>query len=180
MIVTTHQPEPIIVNDLVYLFYDTDNYKHTDLAQSLPYARSCGGLLTFPRDRFVSLETGVPQPCRVVTKPFVVDQPRVFLNAATWGSGSIEVEVLTPDWNVIPGFTAKDSNVIKGNALNHPVRWKGNSDLGALTGKPVRLKLNMTDARIHAMYFDTVDRPLKELQPLSATGSSYAELPVDR
>jgi hypothetical protein len=115
-----------------------------------------------------------------VTKPFVVDQSRVFLNAATWGSGSIEMEVLTPAWNVIPGFTAKDSNVIKGNALNHPVRWKGNSDLGALTSKPVRLKFNMTDARIHAMYFDTVDRPLKELRPLSATGSSQAELPVDR
>jgi hypothetical protein len=180
MIATTNQAEPIIVNDQVYLFYDAANYKHTDLDSRRPYSRTCGALLTFPRDRFVSLETGVPQPCRVVTKPFVVEQPKVFLNAATWGNGTIEAEVLRRDWSSVTGFTAKESIIIKGNALNHPVRWKGNPDLGGLIGKEVRLKLNMTDARVHAMYFDTKDRPLKELSPLSAIGSSYAELPVER
>ncbi len=48
-----------------------------------------------------------------------------------------------------------------------------------LLGQEVRLKLNMTDARLHAMHFDAEDRPLKELPPLPATGSGYAELPVD-
>lgn len=180
MITTGNQAEPAIVNDQVYLFYGAANYKHTAADLSRPNSRKVGGLLTFPRDRFVSLETGVPQPCRVVTKPFVVEQPKVFLNAATWGSGTIEVEVLTREWRSIAGFTAKESNVIKGNALNHPVRWKGNPDLGGLVGKEVRLKLNMSDARVHAMYFETKDRPLKNLPPLSAAGSSHAELPLER
>jgi hypothetical protein len=180
MITIGNQPEPIIVNDQVYLYYEACNFKHTDADEGRPHSRVTGGLATFPRDRFVSLETGVPQPCRVVTKPFVVQDPKVFLNAGTWGEGAIEVEVLNRDWKRVPGYTAKDSQVIKGNALNHPVRWKDKADMGGLVGKEVRLKFNMTDARMHALYYDTNERPLKALPALSATGSSHAQLPVDR
>lgn len=176
-LLTGDQPEPIIINDQVYLFYEACNYKHNDDFYR-PHSLVTGALCTFPRDRFVSLSTGVPQPCRVVTKPLVVEHPLLFLNAATWGEGSIQVEVLGRDWLPIKGFTAKESNVIKGNALNHPVRWNG-SNLGALMGKEVRLKFNMVDARLHAMTSETEDRPLKERPALAATGSGYAELPVD-
>ena len=175
----THQSEPIIVNDQVYLYYEACNYKHTDLDSKRPESRITGGLCSFPRDRLVSLTTGDPQPCRVVTKPFVVRYPKLFLNAATWGNGTIHVEVLTRDWNAIDGFTAKESLVIKGNALSHPARWKENVDLASLVGKEVRLKFNMSDARLHALYFDTADRPLKELPALPAHGSGHAGLPVE-
>jgi hypothetical protein len=37
----------------------------------------------------------------------------------------------------------------------------------------------MIKARLHALYFDTHDRPLKELPPMRPAGSGYAELPVD-
>ncbi len=173
------QYEPIIVNDQVYLFYEAANYKHTNADSSRPEARITGGLCTFPRDRFVSLETGVPQPCRVVTKPFVVRHPKLFLNAATWGSGHIRVEVLTRGWTSVEGFTAKVATDIQGNALHHPVRWTANSDLTRLIGKEVRLKFHMTDARLHALYLDTKDRDLKPLPPLPSTGSSHAELPTE-
>jgi hypothetical protein len=114
-----------------------------------------------------------------VTKPLVVEHPKLFLNAATWGDGAIQVEVLARDWRPLPGFTAQQADVIRGNALNHPVRWQDNPDLARLVGKEVRLKFNMTDARLHALNFDTEERVLKELPPLRATGSGYAELPVD-
>ena len=179
MITTGDQPEPIIVNDQVYIFYQAANFDHTASDGLRPHGEITGALCTFTRDRFVSLETGVPPPCRVVTKPFVIEHPKLFLNAATWGDGTIQVEVLGRDWRSIDGFTAQEANVIKGNALNHPVHWKGNEDLGRLVGKEVRLKFNMADARLHAMHFDTEERPLKELPPLPATGSGYAEVPVD-
>lgn len=179
MITIGDQPEPIILNDQVYLFYQACNTNHSTKDERSPNAVVSGGLCTFTRDRFVSLETGIPQPCRVVTKPFVIEHPKLFLNAAAWGDGTIQVEVLARDWRVIKGFTAKDANIIKGNALNHPVRWKANGDLGRLVGKEVRLKFNMSNARLHAMSFDTKDRPLKELTPLMTSGSAYAELPVD-
>jgi len=173
------QPEPIILNDQVYLFYQACNYKHTAPDSQRPDSLISGALCTFTRDRFVSLETGGPPPCRVVTKPLVIEHPRLFLNAATWGDGAIEVEVLARDWRAIEGFTAEDANAIRGNALNHPVRWRGNDDLGGLVGQEVRLKFNMHDARLHAMHFDTEERPLKELPPLAGTGSGYVELPTD-
>ncbi|MBI3923585.1 MAG: hypothetical protein HY318_19355 [Armatimonadetes bacterium] len=173
------QPEPIILNDQGYIFYEACNYKHSEEDYSRPHAIITAGLCTFTRDRFVSLETGTPAPCRVVTKPLVVEHPKLFLNAATWGDGAIQVEVLARDWLPLEGYTAKEANVIKGNALNHPVCWTGSGDLGRLMGKEVRLKFNMTDARLHAMSFDTEDRPLKEQSPLTAIGSGYAELPVD-
>jgi hypothetical protein len=176
-LVVGDQPEPIIVNDQVYIYYEACNYKHNDDFYR-PHSRITGALCTLPRDRFVSLTSGVPQPCRVVTKPMILEHPKLFLNAATWGEGSIQVEVLGRDWLPIPGSTAQEANVIKGNALNHPVRWKG-AELSQLIGKEVRLKFNMTDARLHAMTFDTDDRPTKELAALAATAAGYAELPVD-
>ena len=172
-------PEPIIVDDRVYLFYEACNFDHSHESSLRPHAVITGGLCTFTRDRFVSLETGGPPPCRVVTKPLVIEQPRLFLNAATWDDGAIDVEILAKNWLPIDGFTGDQAQTIRGNALNHPVRWRDHDDLGALVGKEVRIKFNMTDARLHAMTFDAEDRPLKELPALASTSAGHAELPVD-
>ena len=173
-----YQAEPIIVNDEVYLFFNAGNYYHTQDSND-PDARIACGLATFPRDRFVSLQTGVPQPCRVVTKPMVLPYPKLFLNAAAWGDGGIRVEVLTRDWKPIEGFTAAESVETRGNVLTHPARWKEHADLGPLVGREVRLKFYMTHARLHAMTLDTDDRPLKPLPDLKPSGDGYANAPVN-
>jgi len=95
----------------------------------------------------------------VITKPFVVRHPRLYLNAATWRKGSIRAEVLTRDWQPIPGFTAREAREIQGDALDHPVTWSSNADLGKLLGEEVRLKFHMTRARIHAMTLSDDERP---------------------
>ena len=179
MIVVGEQAEPIIVNDQIYLLYEACNNKHTRADSERPDTVVTGALCTFTWDRFVSLQTGPPQPCRVVTKPFVIEHPKLFLNAATWGSGAIEVEVLERNWLPIEGYTAAEANTVTGNALNHPVYWTGGRDLGALVGREVRLKFNMADARLHAIHLDTEDRQLKELPPLKVTATGYAELPLN-
>ena len=114
------------------------------------------------RDRFASLETGTPaaERCRVLTKPLVVSHPRLYLNAATWGKGSIRVEVLTRDWQPIAGFTVAESREIQGDALDHPIRWSENADLSKLVGQEIRLKFHMTRARLHAMTMSDQERPL--------------------
>jgi hypothetical protein len=96
----------------------------------------------------------------VVTKPFTVRHPRLFLNAATWQKGSIRVEALTRDWQPVPGFTEAQARAILGDALNHPVRWRDNADVSRLLGKEVRLKFYMTRARVHAMALADEDRKL--------------------
>ena len=100
----------------------------------------------------------------MITKPFFVRHPRLYLNAATWMKGSIRVEVLTRDWQPIPGFTELEAREIQGDALDHPVRWSNKPDLGALVGQEVRLKFYMTRARIHAMTLSHAERRLGEVE----------------
>ena len=123
-------------------------------------------MATLKRDRFASLETGIPDagPCRLITKPFVVRHPRLYLNAATWMKGSIRVEVLTRDWQPIPGFTEPEVREIQGDALDHSVRWSNKADLGALLGQEIRLKFYMTRARLHAMTVSHAERRLGEVE----------------
>jgi hypothetical protein len=163
MAMACSQPQPIVVNDTVYIYYAALNFPH-DAVPSGPSSLQTGGaaLATLKRDRFASLETGIPDagPCRVITKPFVVRHPRLYLNAATWMKGAIRAELLTRDWQPIPGFTEPEARTIQGDALDHPVRWSNKPDLGALVGKEIRLKLYMTRARLHALTLSQAERRL--------------------
>ena len=163
MAMACSQPQPIVVNDTVYIYYAGLNYAH-DAVTSGDSAFHTGGiaLATLKRDRFASLETGIPDVvrCRLITKPFIVQHPRLYLNAATWMKGSIRVEVLTRDWQPIPGFTEPEARTIQGDALDHPVRWSNKADLAALAGQEIRLKFYMTRARLHAMTLSDTERRL--------------------
>jgi hypothetical protein len=164
MAMACSQPEPIVVNDTVYLYYAAANFSHSvNVARADPETLKVGAsLATFKRDRFASLETSDrdPGPCRVVTKPFTVRHPKLFLNAATWLKGSIRVEALTRDWQPILGFTQAQAREIRGDALDHPVRWNNNVEVGKLLGREIRLKFYMTRARIHAMTLCNENRKL--------------------
>jgi len=167
MAMACSQPKPIVVNDTVYIYYAALNFPHdVDMGDSSAYTGGVA-LATFKRDRFASLETGIPdaEPCRVITKPFAVRHPRLYLNAATWMKGSIRVEVLTRDWQPISGFTEREVKEIRGDALDHPVKWSNNADLSKLLGREIRLKFYMTRARIHAMTLSHEERRLGEVEP---------------
>lgn len=174
-----YQAEPIVLDDTIYLFYEACNYAHTQADSRRPHSLTSVGLATLKRDRFVSLETDYAGPCRLVTKPFAVEYPKLFLNAGTWGDGAIRVEVLTPEWMPIPGFTERDAIVVRGDALAHAVRWAGNSDLSRLHGKEVRLKLYMVDARIHAVSFDEQDRPAGTVVDSLASAEEPRDVPTE-
>jgi hypothetical protein len=169
MAMACSQPEPIVVDDTVYIYYAAANFPHNaDMARTDPGVLTCGAALaTLKRDRFASLETSSKDrgPCRVITKPFTVRHPKLFANAATWASGSIRVEALTPDWQPIAGFSEPQARSIQGDALDHPLRWNDNADLGKLLGREIRLKFYMTDARLYAMSLDNADRKLGTVEP---------------
>lgn len=167
MAMACSQPQPIVVNDTIYIYYAALNFPH-DAGVSGDSSFQTGGvaLATLKRDRFASLETGIPDsgPCRLITKPFVVRHPRLYLNAATWMKGSIRVEVLTREWQPIPGFTQPEAREIQGDALDHPVRWSNKADLSALVGQEIRLKFYMTRARLHAMTLSRAERRRGEVE----------------
>ncbi|MBT4868285.1 MAG: hypothetical protein HON53_24525 [Planctomycetaceae bacterium] len=182
MAMACSQPEPVIVDDTVYVYYAALNYPHNaDVARTDPGDLQCGAALaTFKRDRFASLETSEidPGPCHVVTKPFTVQHSKLFLNAATWMRGSIRVEALTRDWQPIEGFTKSQSRSLQGDALNHPVRWNANTDVSKLLGKEIRLKFHMTRARLHAMTLSNEDRKLGAVESESEYGKPADSTPT--
>lgn len=167
MAMACSQPKPIVLNDTVYIYYAALNFPHdTVKSGDSPFQTGGVALATLKRDRFASLETGIPDagPCRMITKPFVVRHPRLYLNVTTWMKGSIRAEVLTRDWQPIPGFTEREARAIQGDALDHPVRWSKKDDLGELLGKEIRLKLYMTRARLYAMTMSHAERRLGEVE----------------
>jgi hypothetical protein len=168
MAMCSAQPEPVIVDDTAYIYYAAANCPHdADQAPPVPnLLKSETALATFKRDRFVSLEAGdrAAGPARVITRPLVLEHPKLYLNAATWAQGSIRVEALTRDWRPIAGFTEAEALGIQGDALDHPVRWKGNAEMGKLVGKEIRLKFYMTRARIHAMTMSDDDKKLNPVE----------------
>ncbi|HRU05905.1 MAG TPA: hypothetical protein P5137_09040 [Candidatus Brocadiia bacterium] len=171
-----YQPQPIVLNDMVYLFGTGGNYAHTGKDLRQPFSRQTAWLATLPRDRFASFETGGPPPCQLVTKPFVVAQPNLYLNAATWGQGAIRVEALDRDWTPLAGFTDAEAAPIRGDSLAHPLRWNRHPNASALVGREVRLKFRMADSRIHALIQDS-DARNPAPPPDAGPGEARAVLP---
>jgi hypothetical protein len=182
MAMACSQPEPIVVDDTVYIYYAAANFPHdADVARADPGTMKIGAALaTFKRDRFASLETSDLDsgPCRVVTRPFTVQYSKLFANAATWMKGLIRVEALSRDWQPIPGFSEPEAHTIQGDALDHPVRWKHNADVSRLLGKEIRLKFYMTRARLHALTMTNEDRKLGPVESEAESGKPGDSAPT--
>ncbi len=89
----------------------------------------------------------------LVTKPLRFDGQALYLNFATSAAGSVRVEVQGEGGQAIEGYAESDSAELIGDFIERVVRWKGNSDLSPLAGKPVRLRFVMKDADLYAFRF---------------------------
>lgn len=53
----------------------------------------------------------------------------------------------------IPGFALEDCPVIFGDHLDRVIPWKDGKDLAALSGKTVRLRVELKDADLYSFQF---------------------------
>ena len=53
----------------------------------------------------------------------------------------------------MPGFSIDESNDIFGDSINQVAHWAGGSDLGALAGRPIRLRFVLKDADLYSIQF---------------------------
>ncbi|MFA6244138.1 MAG: hypothetical protein WC655_24565 [Candidatus Hydrogenedentales bacterium] len=67
--------------------------------------------------------------------------------------GTGKVALLDADGSEIPGFTLADCDEFGGNSLSRTISWKGNSDLSAWAGKPVRLKIVYRAMKLYSFRF---------------------------
>jgi hypothetical protein len=88
-----------------------------------------------------------------ITKPFTFAGKALEINFATSAAGSIWVELQQGDSAPIEGFTKDDCDEIIGDQIEREVTWKGNADVSAWAGKPVRLRFVMKDADLYSIRF---------------------------
>jgi hypothetical protein len=103
-------------------------------------------------DGFVSVHAG-HETGEMRTRPLVFTGETLVLNVSTSAAGSLRVEVQDPAGNPYPGFALADCTPVVGDAIEMPVAWKGDPDLGALAGKPVRLRFEMNECDVYSLRF---------------------------
>ena len=104
------------------------------------YAGGSTGLATLRRDGFVSMDgTGT-----LTTPPVTFQGSHLFVNAE---AGELAVEVLDES-----GFSAADCVPLPSSGTRRRVRWKERPSLEALTGKPVRFRFHLTNAKLYSFW----------------------------
>jgi len=108
--------------------------------------------LTLPRHRFAAMSAGA-RGGEFTTHPLVVRGNRLVLNYATSAAGAIAVELQDAAGRPLPGYAAADMPALFGDELDATARWKKGSDLSALQGQSVRLRIRLRDADLFALRF---------------------------
>ena len=111
---------------------------------------ACIRRLTVPRFRFSSIRAS-RQGGVLLTRPFLFAGSRLAINYATSAPGSIRVGLVDGHGWPLAGFAAENCDVIYGDELVRELSWQGNPDLAFLTGKVIRLKIELVDADLYAL-----------------------------
>ncbi|MEW6749372.1 MAG: hypothetical protein AB1505_00140 [Candidatus Latescibacterota bacterium] len=89
----------------------------------------------------------------VLTRPFTFAGGQLVLNYATSAAGSVRVEVRDALSRPLPGYALRRCLPVVGDQVERVVAWQGGSDLSALAGRPVRLRLVLEDADLYSLRF---------------------------
>ena len=103
-------------------------------------------------DGFVSLDAS-SSGGNLTTRPLIFEGDRLVLNIAS--KGATRVALLGPGGQAYPGFSPADCDPVRNDSVRRIVSWKGNSDLSSLAGKPVRIHIELRDAKLYALQFST-------------------------
>jgi hypothetical protein len=174
----TFSGEPVRRGNQLHFYYTGFNGRHND-----GKGIRAVGVATLGLDRFVSLDstdsrvlsravlTTLADPRRyegetaaLLTRPFTFTGGRLLVNAETIGDGWLRAEIIdatTADpverkhkgGFPAPGFALDQCDTFRGDSIAHVVTWAKNTDVGALQGKPVRLRFVMRGARIYSFQF---------------------------
>lgn len=136
---------PLIVGDKLY-FYMSGRRLNEAKKEVIST-----GLATLRRDGFASMSGSG----EVVTETLKYSGNYLFINAAV--RGSMTVELLDENGDVIPGFSAGECNVVKTDGCKIMVSWKEHSDLKALNGRNLKIKFQLEDADLYSFWISQTE-----------------------
>lgn len=123
-------------------------YVNHDYAQPTAHLRR----YTLRLDGFASIRAGAGEG-ELLTRPLMFTGNELRINFATSAGGGIRFELQDVDGTAIPGFQLAECQAQIGNEIDRVVRWKPDSDLSAISGRPVRLRAVLKDADLFSLQF---------------------------
>jgi hypothetical protein len=127
----------IVTGDKMLLYYRAKpGHKVTEGAGA--------GVATLRVDGWVSRDAG-PTRGFLRTPLVTLNAGKMTVNAKV--EGELRVRILNEAGKPVPGFDWKDCSTIRGDAVSHPVRWRGR--LASLQGKPVALEFALRRAQLY-------------------------------
>jgi len=103
-------------------------------------------------DGFASLHTGYAGG-EMITKPFRFAGSELEINYASSAAGSLRFELQDESGNPLPGYELADSREIIGDQIARVVAWSGGTDVSALAGKTIRMRIQLKDADLFSFRF---------------------------
>ncbi len=109
------------------------------------------------RNRLVALEAPVEGRVTTIGRPCHGSELRI--NFRTQRAGWVKLELVTPptlpisETKVLEGFSAAEMETLTGDELDRVVTWNGKSDLSALRGMTISVRLQMARAEVFSLEF---------------------------
>jgi len=103
-------------------------------------------------DGFVSLHASY-KGGQVLTRPLTFEGDVLAVNFATSAAGGLRVQIEDAQGRPLSGWSLADCPVIYGDRIDHLVKWQRGRDVGALAGKPIRLRFALQDGDLYAFGF---------------------------
>ena len=140
----------VLEGDEVRAYYNGTSHSHGGQTPEGVPSSGAIGFATWPRDHFVGMRAGSAGGEMLVIQKRAGS--KLHVNANVEG-GSLAAEVVV-DGAVVPGFEASSCVPVNSDSLDHSVRWQGNPSLAHLQGKPVDVKVRLTNAELFSMWWE--------------------------
>ncbi len=135
---------PLVENNTIKLWYGGCKQTHGAPEDS---AKAAIGLATLRKDGFVSLDAD--ETIGIVTTRSLKNLHQELLVNANAGSGSLKVEVLDENGNVLPGYSAGECHIIRSDGTALPVSWQKHKHLPDLHAG-LRLRFILQHAELYS------------------------------
>jgi len=144
----------LVQGDKLWFYYigfeGTPGKYHKDIRYNGMYDRGSTGIAFLRRDGFVSLDANKQQGY-LITRPVTFKGKYLFVNVNN-PNGTLQVEVLDENDNVIVPFTKENCIAVGTDKTLQQIKWQKAKDLASLGGKNVKFKFYLTDGSLYSFW----------------------------
>ena len=148
-----HDPcwDPILVGDELWIYYRSVNRQPAEGAEDFGHAI---GLATLRRDGFVSLNAGTT-PGSVTTRPLTVPGTSLLVNAEVAEEGYVKAALLSPDGEVLDGYSLEESAALTDDTIRGDLAWAGAPALPVVEqADHLRIRFEMKNAKLYSFWIE--------------------------